>query len=90
MKMLLRLCSAAALVAVVTACGEMPTATDSEIAPARRNGVFIGGGHISADSDTTTVNTVSSDGTTTSGTGCLEERGGVFIGGGHLVDDPAC
>lgn len=85
MKTLLRLCSAAALAAALTACGEMPTATQAETAPARRGGGVIGGGYDAAGRDTATVNTATSDQTTTD-MRCYEERGGVFMGGGYLVD----
>lgn len=90
MKTLLRLSAAAALVLAVTACGEMPTAAKTDVAPARmQGGVIGGGGHLTLDGDTTTINTVSGDQTTT-GTTCLDERGGGMGGGGYRTDVPTC
>ncbi len=89
MKTLLRLCTAAALAALVTACGEGPTAPQTNVAPARMSGgPGIGGGSIT-DADTATVSTVSSD-QTTGGTTCVDARGPVIGGGGHFIGEVIC
>lgn len=90
MKMLTRLCAAATVAITLVGCGDAPTAAKTEIPPARRDGGgFAGGGHRTGDADSTSVNTVSSDPTTTGDT-CLDERGGGFAGGGHLTVTTTC
>ena len=89
MKTLLRLSAAVVLVTTATACGEIPTAVDTDVVLIRRDGVTIGGGFRTVDGDTTTTNTISGDQTTTE-TQCVEERGGWTAGGGYLTGSPPC
>lgn len=89
MKTLLRLCTAAVLAAVVTACGQSPTVPQTDVAPARMNGGWVYGGGHNTDGDTTTVNTTSSDTNATGTTTCLDERG-PGIGGGSYVELLPC
>lgn len=85
MRTLLRLLPAAAVLsAAVTACGQSPTAPQTEIATARRDGGgFLGGGGRITDGGPLTI-TISGDSTA----GCLVERGGGFFGGGSYIGKP--
>lgn len=92
MKTLLRLYAAAVLATAVTACGEIPTAAKTEVAPVRLNGGgIIGGGSRLLDGDTANVTNVSNDATATDGI-CngTDERGGGIIGGGSYTAPLPC
>lgn len=90
MKMLVRLCSAAVLVATVAACGGMPTAAQPDSAWVRRDGgITIGGGHRSVEGDTLASASYAQVRTMDACEGVTERGGGMF-GGGSVVAPAKC